>query len=97
MTSAPRLAWFLPELVLVAALLLVIGVDLLVTAGGRRAASLWPGNLALFGAGAALVLTLGLPALGVRGLLDDTPQAWLFDGMIVLDGFSVFFKVLLGL
>src|SRR5207247_8712580 len=34
---------------------------------------------------------------GVRGLLDDPTQAWLFNRMIVLDAFSVFFKVLLGL
>src|SRR5206468_2898131 len=45
----------------------------------------------------ALVLTLGLRPLGVRGLLDDPTPAWLFNRMIVLDAFSVFFKVLLGL
>src|SRR5437899_1403484 len=94
MPMTGSLAFFLPELALSAAILAVV----LVTTGsaGRRAGEL-PGTVALIGAGAALVLTLGLPSLGVRGLLDDPTRAWLFSRMLVFDGFSVFFKVLLGL
>ena len=97
MTTGPSLAYFLPELALSAAILAVIVVDLLLTARGRRTPGAWPGNVALLGAGATLALTLGLPSLGVRGLLDDPTRGWLFSGMVVFDGFSVFFKVLLGL
>ena len=97
MGTSESLAYFLPELALSAAILAVIFVDLALTGRAGRRASEWPGNLALAGAGVALVLTLGLHPLGVRGLLDDPTQAWLFNRMIVLDAFSVFFKVLLGL
>src|SRR3989442_12406967 len=96
MNTSESLAYFLPELALSAAVLAVIFADLALTGRAGRRASEWPGNLALAGAGVALVLTLGLRPLGVRGLLDATP-AWLFDRMIVFDAFSVFFKVLLGL
>src|SRR3989475_3346727 len=97
MGTSESLAYFLPELALGTAVLAVIFADLALTGRAGRRASEWPGNLALVGAGAALVLTLGLRPLGVRGLLDDPTQAWLFNRMIVLDAFSVFFKVLLGL
>src|SRR6058998_2123211 len=91
------LAYFLPELWLTGAILAVILFDLMVTAGGRRGAGEGAGRLALLGAGGALVLTLGAPSLGVRGLLTDTTTAWLFGRMLVFDAFGVFFKVLLGL
>ena len=97
MGTTESLAYFHPELALSVAILAVIFVDLAFTGRAGRRASEWPGNLALAGAGVALVLTLGLHPLGVRGLLDDPTQAWLFNRMIVLDAFSVFFKVLLGL
>src|SRR5439155_5152644 len=96
MGTTQSLAYFLPELALSVAILAVVFVDLALTGRAGRRASEWPGNLALAGAGAALVLTLGLRPL-VRGLLDDPTPAWLFNRMIVLDAFSVFFKVLLGL
>ena len=97
MGTTESLAYFLPELALSVAILAVIFVDLALTGRADRRASEWPGIVALAGAGVALVLTLGLRPLGVRGLLDDPTQAWLFNRMIVLDAFSVFFKVLLGL
>jgi NADH-quinone oxidoreductase subunit N len=97
MGTTESLPYFLPELALTAAVLAVILFDLLSTGQAGRQAGTGPGRLALIGAGAALTLTLGLPSLGVRGLLDDPTRAWLFNGMIVHDGFSVFFKVLLGL
>ena len=102
MNTSESLAYFLPELALSAAVLAVIFADLALTGRAGRRASEWPGNLALLGAGTALVLTLGLRPLGIHGLLDDptihsAKGLWLFDRMIVLDAFSVFFKVLLGL
>jgi len=96
MGIGPSCAYFLPELVLAAGVLIVVFVDL-AGAGRRNGQSIWPGNVALVMAGIALVLTLGLPSVGVRGLLNDPTQGWLFNGMVVLDGFSTFFKVLLGL
>src|SRR5438128_4573886 len=97
MPMTGSLAYFLPELALSAAILAVVLVDLATTGSAGRRASELAGTVALSGAGAALVLTLGLPSLGVRGLLDDPTRAWLFSRMLVFDGFSVFFKVLLGL
>src|SRR5439155_633507 len=97
MGTTESLAYFHPELALSVAILTVILVDLALTGRAENRASEWPGNLALAGAGVALVLTLGLRPLGIHGLLDGAPQAWLFNRMIVLDPFSVFFKVLLGL
>ena len=96
MGTTQSLAYFLPELALSVAILAVVFVDLALTGRADRQASEWPGIVALAGAGVALVLTFGLRPL-VRGLLDDPMQAWLFNRMIVLDAFSVFFKVLLGL
>jgi NADH-quinone oxidoreductase subunit N len=97
MGTSESLAYFLPELALTAAILAVIFVDLAITGRAGAPAGPWPGKLALIGAGVALALTIGLPSVGVRGLVHDAPQAWLFNRMIVLDGFAVFFKVLLGL
>src|SRR5207253_8467258 len=45
----------------------------------------------------ALVCTVGLRTFGIQGLVGQSIEAWLFNGMIVLDPFSVFFEVLLGL
>ena len=97
MPLGASLSYFLPELVLASGVLLVVFLDLAITGSRGGDATVWPGNLALGAAGLALVLTLGLSSVGVRGLVDDPTQAWLFNGMIVLDGFSTFFKVLLGL
>src|SRR5437773_8250410 len=94
MGTTESLAYFHPELALSVAILAVIFVDLAFTGRAGRRASEWPGNLALAGAGVALVLTLGLPPLGGRGLLDAPRQPWLFTAMIVLDAFSWFFRVL---
>src|SRR5215813_14229071 len=94
MGSLESLRWFGPELVLSAALLLVIAVDLM---RGRDAGE-WPGTVAFVGAAAALLATLRLPGvLGGGALLGAVPQHWLFGRMLVLDAFSVFFKLLLGL
>jgi NADH-quinone oxidoreductase subunit N len=98
MSSNASLAWFLPELALTVTILAVVFLDLALTGARRESPGTAPGRLALLGAGAALALTLGLPSLGVPGFLGAAGrQAWLFDRMLVLDGFSVFFKVLLGL
>src|SRR5881296_4133665 len=97
MPTTGSLAYFLPELALSAAILAVVLVDLATTGSAGRRASELPGTVALVGAGLALVLTLGLPSLGLRGLVGQPTPAWLFNRMIVLDAFSVFFKVLLGL
>jgi NADH-quinone oxidoreductase subunit N len=43
------------------------------------------------------VLTTGLPPAGIAGLVTHSAPSWLFGRMLVLDGFSLFFKVLLGL
>ena len=94
MGSLESLRWFAPELVLSAALLFVIAVDLI---RGRDAGE-WPGTVAFVGAVLALVTTLLLPGvLGSGGLLGAVPQQWLFGRMLVFDAFSVFFKLLLGL
>src|SRR5215831_9374598 len=94
MGSLESLRWFGPELVLTAALLAVIVVDLV---RGRESGE-WPGTVAFVGAAAALVATLCLPGvMRSGGLLGAVPQHWLFGRMLVLDAFSVFFKLLLGL
>ena len=49
------LAYFLPELVLTAAILAVILLDLVATASGRRGMGEGAGRVALLGAGGALV------------------------------------------
>ena len=95
MGTTASLASFGPELALSAAVLVIIFADLSLTRGERPAGD-WPGRLALLGAGAALVLTIGAPVLGIAGLRGAPPAA-LFARMVVLDGFSTFFKVLLGL
>src|SRR5204862_6161398 len=88
MGATQRLGYFGPELVLTAAIMAVLALDLGLTARGIER-SRWPGIVALAGAAAAV--------FSARGLAHQTADAWLFGRMIVLDGFSVYFKVLLGL
>jgi NADH-quinone oxidoreductase subunit N len=92
MGTVESLTLFLPELVLSGAVLAVILIDVAVRGG-----SIVPGLVALLGSLAALVLTTGLPAAGIRGLVTGAEPSWLFGRMLVLDGFSLYFKVLLGL
>src|SRR5262249_3575043 len=94
MGAVGSLRAFVPGLVLIGALLAVIAIGL---ARGREAGE-WPGTVAFIAAVFALAATLRLPGvLGARGLLAGVPQSWLFGRMLVLDAFSVFFKLLLGL
>ncbi len=94
MGAVESLGWFAPELVLALGVLVIIAVDLL----RGRAAGEWPGTVAFVATAAALIATLRLPGVtGSEGLLGAVPQSWLFGRMIVLDAFSVFFKLLLGL
>ncbi|GIW39514.1 MAG: NADH-quinone oxidoreductase subunit N [Candidatus Binatia bacterium] len=76
------LAYFWPELVLVATILVVFVVDLFVEDKERL------GDLALAGAGLSLLAAS-------RQFGGET--GWLFSRMIVLDPFAVFFKVLFAL
>src|SRR5262249_14110347 len=94
MGAVESLRFFGPELVLMAAILVVIAIDL----ARGRASGEWPGTVAFIAAVFALAAALRLPGvLGARGLLGGVPQTWLFGRMLVLDAFSVFFKLLLGL
>jgi NADH-quinone oxidoreductase subunit N len=97
MGTTESLRFFLPELALSVAVLAVVFLDLASTGAAGRRASTAPGKLALVGSALAVVLTVGLPSIGIAGLVGTTVQTWLFDRMIVLDAFGVFFKVLLGL
>jgi NADH-quinone oxidoreductase subunit N len=78
------LAYFLPELAVTATILLIIAVHV---AGSSRRSSA-PALLALVGTGAALALT---------GLHPAGAEKALFEGMVALDGFAIFFKVLTAL
>jgi NADH-quinone oxidoreductase subunit N len=97
MSAVASLPYFLPELVLSAGVLVVLCLDLLITGSRRGDATEWPGTVALVATAAAVVLTVGLPTFGLPGLLGAPTHSWLFGRSLVLDGFSVFFKVLLGL
>ena len=96
MGTLESLPLFLPELTLAATLLALVAADLLTNRQplGRR--SEVTATLALVGGAAALVLTIGLPA-GVRGQAAGLVPTFLFDGMVALDAFAIFFKVLIGL
>ncbi len=72
------LNFFYPEIILSCTILLLIVVDLMVRSHRARAA------LAIIGCGASLVATCDL--YGAQ-------QGWLFHRMIILDNFSLFFKV----
>ncbi len=76
------LAHALPELILAGAVLLVLMLELVV----RRKERL--GDVALL-AVAAACLTGAMQAGG--------PQGWLFNRMVALDSFAIFFKIVLGL
>jgi NADH-quinone oxidoreductase subunit N len=92
MGTVESLVRFYPEIALSGAVLAVILIDLMVRAG-----SIVPGLVAVLGSLLALVLTTGLPPAGMAGLVTHSAPSWLFGRMLVLDGFSLFFKVLLGL
>jgi NADH-quinone oxidoreductase subunit N len=96
MDATASLTYFLPELILTGAVLAVIFADLAITGLRGRPTNEAPGYLALIGALAAILFTFGSPWMGVRGLRSALTPTWLFGHMIVLDGFSVFFKFLLG-
>ncbi len=76
------LGYFLPELVLVAGVLLVFVGDLIVARKERL------GELALVAVAVSLVFA---------SRLSNTPDAWLFTRMIVHDQFAVFFKAIVAL
>ena len=92
MGTVESLVRFYPELALSGAVLAVILIDVMLRGG-----SIVPGLVALLGSLLALVLTTGLPPAGIAGLITGSAPSWLFGRMLVLDGFSLFFKVLLGL
>jgi len=94
MGTAASFRFFGPELALGVALLLVIFVDL---ASSDRRRSEWPATIALAAAATAIVFSIGVPVLGWTGLSETAQPTWLFDRMLALDGFAIFFKVLLGL
>src|SRR5262249_59156668 len=72
----------------------VVGWVVGVGGGGGGGGGEWSGTLVFVGTVAALVLTLG--GFGLAGLQQIGDGRWLFERMLVLDGFSVFFKLLLG-
>src|SRR5262249_3396903 len=86
MSAADSLAFFVPELVLSATVLVLIFFDLV--AVGRDDKGSGVGLVAFAGGVVALVASAGLWGA------DPT---WLFGRMIVLDAFAVFFKILLAL
>jgi NADH-quinone oxidoreductase subunit N len=78
------LVYFLPELAVTATILLLVVAHV----AGRNRRSSAPALLSLVGSGAALFFAWLTPAGEGIGL---------FEGMVVLDGFAVFFKVLTAL
>ena len=72
------LNFFYPEIILSCTILLLIVVDLMVRSQRALAA------LAIIGCGASLIATFDLYS---------AQQGWLFHRMIILDNFSLFFKV----
>src|SRR5438552_17708058 len=88
MDATQSLRYFGPELVLTAAIMAVLALDLGLTARGIER-SRWPGIVALAGAAAAI-------GSAVR-LLRVPARQWLFGRMLVFGGFSVSLKVLPGL
>ena len=93
MGTVESLTRFLPELVLSGAVLVVILLDLV-----TRSGSIVPGAVALLGARRGPradhrpARRRASPACST-----GAEPSWLFGRMLVLDGFSLFFKVLLGL
>lgn len=80
--SIDSLAWYGPELVLGGAALLVWILDLVTPKKERL------GEIALFAAAIAVYLSVRLLEWG---------DGWIFNRMLVVDGFAIFFKILLGL
>ncbi|MDH3383729.1 MAG: proton-conducting transporter membrane subunit, partial [Deltaproteobacteria bacterium] len=78
------LRYFLPELVVTATILLLV----IVHVAGKNRRSPAAALLSLVGTGTAILFALLTPAKGGMGL---------FEGMVVLDGFAAFFKVLTAL
>src|SRR5512134_121238 len=78
------LVHFLPEIAVTATILLLV----LVHVAGKNRRSAAPALLSLAGVGAALLLT---------ALQPTSPGTSLFEGMVALDGFAVFFKALTAL
>ncbi|MBF8258614.1 MAG: NADH-quinone oxidoreductase subunit N, partial [Actinobacteria bacterium] len=78
------LTLFLPEMAVTATILLLI----LVHVAGKNRQSAAPALLSLAGVGAALLLVALQPA---------SPGRSLFEGMVALDGFAIFFKALTAL
>jgi NADH-quinone oxidoreductase subunit N len=76
--NVASLTYFCPEIILSATILLIIVVDLI--AKGRR----WPAALALIGCLSSLIVSFDLYSAA---------PGMLFHRMIVLDNFSIFFKV----
>ncbi len=76
------LPYFIPELILVGTLLLLIIVDLVLK---DKPSAGWLSLIALSGVIIALIAVIGQYDLGTRSL---------FNGVLVLDHFSLFFKVL---
>ena len=95
MSTAASFRYFGPELALGVALLLVIFADL--ASAGRERRGEWPATIAMVAAAAAIVMSVGLPLAGWAGLSETAKPTWLFDRMLVLDQFAIFFKVLLAL
>ncbi|MBI5342419.1 MAG: NADH-quinone oxidoreductase subunit N [Deltaproteobacteria bacterium] len=75
---------FLPELAVTATILLLVVVHV----AGKNRQSAAPALLSLAGVGAALLLAALQPASAGRSL---------FEGMVALDGFAIFFKALTAL
>ncbi|PWB68154.1 MAG: NADH-quinone oxidoreductase subunit N [Deltaproteobacteria bacterium] len=75
---------FLPELAVTATILLLVAVHVV----GKNRQSSASALLSLAGVGAALLLTALQPSM---------PAVSLFEGMVALDGFAVFFKALTAL
>ena len=82
--NAASLSRFLPEFAVTATILALIVAHV----AGRNRRSSAPALLSLVGTGAALLFAWMIPPRGGVGL---------FEGMVVLDGFAVFFKVLTAL
>jgi NADH-quinone oxidoreductase subunit N len=78
LNNLESLSFFYPEIVLTGVILFLILSDLVLT--DKR----WIGYFAFMGC---------LLSLGATLLLYDGPEGWLFHRMIVLDNFSLFFKV----
>jgi NADH-quinone oxidoreductase subunit N len=79
LNNLASLSFFYPETILTGTILALIVLDLLVRSQGALA------TVALIGCLGSLVATFDLYS---------APQGWLFHRMIVLDNFSLFFKVL---